>query len=215
MVVPVIERIAPELAGLGEIIRRHSGHDGRITFVGQAEELGVCPHFGAVQRYEDRDVADDADVACIRVRLYAVPLNVEQVLQKAIVVDLVLMCAEQGCFLMRSRVSELGRPLQEAHAVLHILADHEESIVVQPVLLAFAEFFELHFQDEVFTLLKVLVGTVEDHVFVVQDVTVIHGVVREVRKRLQVLLQKKTLRQQYLRTDEQRLSGKCGKTLVR
>src|SRR5258708_36434573 len=59
--VPAIERMAPALAVFTEKIRRHAGDDLGIEFRCQAIQIGVGPDVGAVEVYEDRDVAHDAN----------------------------------------------------------------------------------------------------------------------------------------------------------
>ena len=49
MVVPIIERIAPQLSGRTEIIWRDSGYAGRVALRIELEQLLVCPDVGAVR----------------------------------------------------------------------------------------------------------------------------------------------------------------------
>src|SRR5262245_64795192 len=59
--VPAVNRIAPQLACLAEIIRRDACDQRREAFVIEVEEMAVGPDVGAVMRDEDRSVADDPD----------------------------------------------------------------------------------------------------------------------------------------------------------
>src|SRR5258708_33633703 len=61
--IPSVQRIAPALAGLAEVIGRDAGHDGRFAVVIELKELAVRPHVGAVAGDIDRDVAENVDSA--------------------------------------------------------------------------------------------------------------------------------------------------------
>ena len=56
---PVVERVAPELAGGAEVVGRHAGDGQRPAVVVELEQLLVGPDVGAVEGDEDRHVADD------------------------------------------------------------------------------------------------------------------------------------------------------------
>ena len=59
VVIPVIERVAPQLSGSTEIIWRYSGYAGRVALRIELEQLLVRPDIGAVECDEDRDITDD------------------------------------------------------------------------------------------------------------------------------------------------------------
>ena len=82
LVLPIVERIAPELAERGEIIRRHAGHRPWPAGGIELKNGAVPPGVGAVQRDKDRHVADDADAALRGVAAQARPLAEEDVLIK-------------------------------------------------------------------------------------------------------------------------------------
>src|SRR6202011_581432 len=54
---PVIERIAPALAGGAEVVWRDAGDDRGLPLAVEAEEIGMGPHVGAVVCDEDGDGA--------------------------------------------------------------------------------------------------------------------------------------------------------------
>ncbi len=62
---PAIERVAPQLARLREVVRRHAGDHGRPARGVELEQLAVRPHVGAVVGDEDRRIADERDAARI------------------------------------------------------------------------------------------------------------------------------------------------------
>ena len=61
--VPAVERVAPELAGGAEVVRRHARHGVRAALRVEVEEVGLGPHLGAVGGDVDREVAEKGDVA--------------------------------------------------------------------------------------------------------------------------------------------------------
>ena len=71
---PSVERVAPELAGGAEVVGRHAGDDGRRAALVELEQLRVGPDVGAVVGDEDRDVADDADLARVGICAHPRPL---------------------------------------------------------------------------------------------------------------------------------------------
>ena len=87
MHLPAVERIAPQLAGRAEIIRRHAGDDGGPARLVEVKQLPVRPDVGAVLGDEDRDVADDLEALAPRELAQRLPLTVEQKLLHADVVD--------------------------------------------------------------------------------------------------------------------------------
>src|SRR6185312_11191919 len=58
---PLVKRVAPALAGCGEVIRRDAGDTGGLTLVVELEDLGVRPDVGGVVADEDGDVTEDFD----------------------------------------------------------------------------------------------------------------------------------------------------------
>ena len=60
---PLVERVAPALAGRGEVVGRDAGDADRAALLVKLEDLGVGPDVGAVVVDEDGDVAEDADAS--------------------------------------------------------------------------------------------------------------------------------------------------------
>ena len=58
---PAIERIAPPLSRLGEVVGGHPRHDPGPAVLGQVEQVGPAPDVGAIVCDEDRQVTDDRD----------------------------------------------------------------------------------------------------------------------------------------------------------
>ena len=75
--VPAVERIAPALTRLAEVVGRDAGHHCRPAASVELEELGAAPHVGAVVGDEDRQVADDRDAEIVGPATKPRPLVVE------------------------------------------------------------------------------------------------------------------------------------------
>ena len=71
---PIIERVSPELAVSGEIIRRNARDSARIQIGIHFEQAGMGPDVRAVHCHEDRDIAENLDAARVCVLLQGKPL---------------------------------------------------------------------------------------------------------------------------------------------
>ena len=78
--VPVVERVAPELAVGVEVVRRYAGHRQRLAARVEREQLAVPPDLDAVAIDVERQVAEQVDAALVGVALQRGPLQLEQVL---------------------------------------------------------------------------------------------------------------------------------------
>ena len=65
---PVVDRIAPVLAGGAPVVGWHSGH------LAALEELGMAARIGTVRGDVEGDVAEDADALCVGVVAHGSPL---------------------------------------------------------------------------------------------------------------------------------------------
>src|SRR4029077_17424696 len=57
---PIVKRVAPELAGLAEVIRRHAGDDCRISAIVKSKKFALSPDVSRIMRHKNRQVADHA-----------------------------------------------------------------------------------------------------------------------------------------------------------
>ena len=85
---PVVQRVAPQLAVLGEVVRRHARHLGGLPLPVQQKLLPFRPHVGGVQGHIDGQVADDLDAQAVGVLLQGFPLGEEPVLDIGVEGDL-------------------------------------------------------------------------------------------------------------------------------
>jgi len=174
---PVVDRVAPVLAGGREIVRRGAG-DARGGAVGRGlEELGLRPHLDGVARDVDGHVADDEDSAGVRVLLERGPLPRKEVLRHPVVADAPRVGGGDGLG-RGAGAARLGRPLPVGAQAELLLRGHELAVGVEPVGVGREE-------------LVVIVGRgggeaagcgVEDRAARAEDAAVVHarGVVAEV-----------------------------------
>ena len=130
---PVVERVAPALAGPAEVVRRHAGDGRRPAVAVEQEQLRVRPDVGRVGGDEDRQVADQPDALLRAYRRRARQLAEEQELART----------GAGRSRPRARVSHppgprgsrrtsgFGQSVHEAVARA-LLQGHEQGEVVEP-----------------------------------------------------------------------------------
>src|SRR5690606_31318030 len=71
---PVVDRVAPALAGRTEVVRRDAGHPGAAAVGLEREEFAMRPDVGAVAGDEDRRIADHPDAATLGMGVQGRPL---------------------------------------------------------------------------------------------------------------------------------------------
>ena len=81
---PVVQRVAPALAGAGEDVRRHAGHGGGAAVAVEQEQVRVGPHVRRVARDVDRQVADQFHAPGVGVLPQRRQLAEEQELREAV-----------------------------------------------------------------------------------------------------------------------------------
>jgi hypothetical protein len=112
---PAVERVAPELAGLAEVVGRDAGDRARAKLLVEVEQLGVRPHVRAVERDVDRRVAEDRTSLLARRVVQRLPLLEEQELRERVEVDLLAKLAARSSSACGSRRrSGSGQSVQEA-----------------------------------------------------------------------------------------------------
>jgi hypothetical protein len=85
--VPAIERVAPQLSSLAEVVGRDTGDRGGLEVRAELEQLGARPDVGAVVGDVDRHVAQDPNARRVRRRAQRAPLPVEQELPETMRAD--------------------------------------------------------------------------------------------------------------------------------
>ena len=133
MGLPVVDRVAPELAVGAERIRRHSAGHFLVALGVQLEEPAVLPDVDRVPGDEDGDVADDAHAPVVGVVLQSGGLEVEEILDDLLEEDLSGILGLEGR--ERAGVPHLHRlrPGAEPAGIPVDLAERDvERPVVQP-----------------------------------------------------------------------------------
>src|ERR1700704_1758071 len=77
---PVVYRIAPQLAEFREVVRRHASDRSRLAAGGELEQLAVHPGFYRGGADVEGQIAEQPHPARARVRAQLVPLNVKRIL---------------------------------------------------------------------------------------------------------------------------------------
>ena len=111
---PAINRIAPELAGGAEVVRRNAGDDARLAILLKFEQLAIAPHVGAVESDIDRQVAHDANVVAGAMRLQVAPLAFEFKLDELVALDVVAQLLARAVHGGRLAQRQLALPLHPA-----------------------------------------------------------------------------------------------------
>ena len=130
-IVPAVQGVAPQLTGLGEIIRGHARDELGDARLGELEQLPVGPHVHAVVGHVDGDISDEADALLVGVGPQGLPLAVEAVLDEGVIVDLLpeqLPIPGHG---LRLPVPDILRPVDPAFALKMILQGAEQRPVLQ------------------------------------------------------------------------------------
>ena len=132
-VLPVVEGVAPELAGGGEVVRRAAGDAHGAALLVQPEDLGIGPGVRAVHGDVDRDVAKELDAKGVDVAAELLPLLVEEVLQELVEAHvLVQFLAVVADALGVAQADALVLPLGPGAHAEGLLDRHVERIVLQP-----------------------------------------------------------------------------------
>ena len=84
MIIPVIDRIAPELTGRRKAVRRAARDLLRLPLLVELEQLRMLREIHGITRDIDRDIADDGDALLVRIGPQALPLPVKLVLRETV-----------------------------------------------------------------------------------------------------------------------------------
>ena len=130
--IPSIERIAPALSGLAEEVGRNTSDTDGLQIVIEVKELAMLPYVCTVEVHENRDVADNLDLALTRVRVQGAPLLEESKLNRTL--DLNGFVTIFAHFIERAglAVSELSWPRLPALTIMFFAKHVKESEVIEP-----------------------------------------------------------------------------------
>ena len=130
---PVEQRVAPQLAVGGETVRWAAGHLGGPAVLVQLELFRVGPHVGAVQGHIDGQVANNGDAFLIDILLQAPPLAEKEMLHPLPEVDLSGQLFFHLLQSGRLTQTQLLRPIQPGGPAVLVFQGHEQGVVLQPV----------------------------------------------------------------------------------
>ncbi len=139
MRIPVVERVAPQLAGLGEVVGRHAGDHGGVAGLVEVEQLRVGPDVGAVVGDEDRGVPDDPQPQAPGPTPQRRPLPEEHELPEHVAVGQVGEPVPGRSEGVGVAPDQLGGPVGPRPSALVVLDRHEQRVVVQPIRLGLPE----------------------------------------------------------------------------
>ena len=140
--IPVIDGVAPVLAGGRELIRRRSRDADGIAGGVDLKELGRGPHLDGVARDVDGQVADDQDVVLVGIGLEAAPLAIEEILRHLVVEHALGMGSADlgGCL---AAAAELLGPLPKGFESALLLHGHKLAVGNEPVLVCLDKVVEI------------------------------------------------------------------------
>ena len=228
MIVPVIERIAPELSVRREVIRRAACHRLRLTLRVELKELGVRPGIRRIRRDINRQVADNRDAVRGRIVLQALPLLVEQHLRPGIEINLGLMRLPE---IVQCRAVPLPERLCPAEITLAALRIFDGAIqavlpglgvqssdggLIARLVLGFSDSLRLRYRRTVETFPEALVCAPEQHFTRLVNTAVVNPArIARVPLASKFLLGEQPERLQFLEVDEIRIARKTRERLVR
>lgn len=140
--VPVVDGVAPVLAGGRELVGRRAGDAHGIAGGVDLKELRRRPHLDGVTRDIDGQVADDENVALVGIGLEAAPLAIEEVLRHLVVEHTRRMVgADLGGSLTAG--AELRGPLPKRLETALLFDGHELTVGDEPVLVGLDKVIEI------------------------------------------------------------------------
>src|SRR5271157_4959769 len=137
--VPAVKRIAPALPVFAEKIRGHAGDDFGIEFGVQTKQVGMSPDIGAVEIYEDRNVAHDANRMLRAISTKRLPLFEEKELHGAADIEIVEHFRLSLLDRHRIAMTQFAGPAVPAFQLEARAQAIEENEVIEPPLILPAE----------------------------------------------------------------------------
>ena len=215
MVLPTIQRVAPQLPGDAERIRRTARHaDGHIVLI-QLKKFRIGPGIRAVKGHIDRNVPHNTDALLVGISLQCFPLGSKQVLLELIETDLLRQFFPvffQSPWLSQADVLI---PFHPAHILKMALHCHVQGIIRQPVLILLCKLqIVLLLQQAVLS--RPFVGNAQKFESGEPDFLIIHiGGIAAVVHGLALLLRQITLPDQCLQINIVGIARKGGERLIR
>ena len=130
---PVVQGVAPQLALLREVVRRHARHPAGPPRLVQQELPPLAPHVGAVQGHIDGQIPDDPHPQAVGVVLQGLPLGEEPELHRLVKSDILRQLLPGGRQRRRVVVQEvLVRPVEPGRLAEAGLERPVQGVLPQP-----------------------------------------------------------------------------------
>src|SRR5690625_6252281 len=158
---PAVDRIAPALPGLAEVIRWHSRNKRRVTVLIEVEQLWISPDVGAVMRHVTRQVTENADVALVTIGFEPRPLLMKQKLPGLLAPAVGRSVTAQRLHRVIMPLCEFGRPVGPGSAFESSSQRHELGVVIEPVCIGLGIALERISIDAAMPALEIVEGKAE------------------------------------------------------
>jgi hypothetical protein len=132
-VVPVVDRVAPELTVLAEVVRRNASYAARSALFVQLKLLGRAPDVRTVQRNIDGQIAHNLNAVTVGVGFQPCPLFKEQPLNKLVEANAFFQAFARGIQSGLFAHTRFIRPFAPGNAAVFVLEGHKQRVVLQPV----------------------------------------------------------------------------------
>ena len=205
---PVVQRVAPQLAGVRKIVRRHARDHRRVALLVQQEELGVGPDLGRIAGDKDRHVAEDADPHLARPIVERRPLPEEEELAELDKVDLQPVLVHPVDEGLRLAHRQRTRPLVPRCAALAVADRPKQRVVREPGAVLLAEGGEPLHQPGRLGVAKPEVGPSQQTDLRFPNLVERDPFGRQVRHLGQFLFRQHAVFEQQLGADQQLIAGK-------
>jgi hypothetical protein len=203
---PTINRVAPQLPSLTEIVGRDTRDEGRCFFPVQFEEVGVCPDICAVKAYVDRQVPKEVHALLLAIGFKRVPLLEEKILPEFVSFEFGVTFFLDRPEGFEVSISQLSWPLIPHFSIKAFFQDNKEREIFEPRgMLRTKRFKGL---PSIPALDKVLISPFQQPVFVTNHLGKIATAFRKWRNGVEVFPGKKAFFNQQIRTDEERVPCK-------
>ena len=133
VVVPVVERVAPQLAVGGKVVRRAACHAAGLALGVSLEQLAACPGVGGIRCDVDGVIAHDGNALGFCIGVQAAPLAVELVLQKCPELDLLGVLGSEPGQGFRLTDAQGAGPLLPVHHAVVLFDRHVQAVIGQPI----------------------------------------------------------------------------------
>ena len=133
VVVPVIQRVAPQLTIRRKVVRRAARHAARLALGIGLKQLAARPCVGGIRGNVNRNIAHNGYALGLCVGVQGAPLAVELILQKGPEFNLLGMLLPELCQCLGLPHAQGAGPLLPVHHAVADLDGHIQAVVGQPV----------------------------------------------------------------------------------